>query len=365
MGEVLRKTKGDRFIGWYVRYRDADGKRKQRASHQPTQALARRYLLEVEGRIARGLVGIPEPAPPAPTVAGLIERFLGEYSRAKIKDLDRYRRYARTALRRALPVLGSLPADQVRASDVERLRYTLCKTCAASSVRVTLDFLRTVYSWAGKIGILEQNPLQGIERPASSASLDFLSQGEVQALLSAMERHAATGRPADRMRQACILTALHTGLRRGELFGLRWTDLDLHARRLTVARSYRSTPKSGKTRHLRLPDVLVPTLAAWLRECPRTSEGLVFPIVAGQPRMGADFDTLGLAELLIEAGCRPLQRPWHALRHTFASHFIMSGGNILSLQKILGHSDIKMTLIYAHLAPDFLGEEMNRIRYRE
>lgn len=42
----------------------------------------------------------------------------------------------------------------------------------------------------------------------------------------------------------------------------------------------------------------------------------------------------------------------------------MSGGNILSLQKILGHSDIKMTLIYAHLAPDFLGDEMNRIRYR-
>lgn len=364
MGEVLRKTRGDKFVGWYVRYRDADGKRKQRATHQPTQVLARRYLLEVEGRIARGLLGIPEPAPPPPTVAGLVERFLAEYSRAKIKDLDKYRIYARTALRRALPFLGSMRADQVRPSDVERLRHALCKTCAGSSVRVTLDFLRTVYSWAGKIGLLEQNPLHGIEKPAGSASLDFLRQDEVQALLTVIERHATTGSAADRMRHACILTALHTGLRRGELFGLRWTDLDLHARRLTVARSYRSTPKSGKTRYLRLPDVLVPTLAAWMRECPRTSEGLVFPVVAGKPRMGGDFDTLGLPELLLEAGCRPLLRPWHALRHTFASHFIMSGGNILSLQKILGHSDIKMTLIYAHLAPDFLGDEMNRIRYR-
>ena len=44
----------------------------------------------------------------------------------------------------------------------------------------------------------------------------------------------------------------------------------------------------------------------------------------------------------------------HVLRHTFASHFMMNGGNILTLQKVLGHSDLKMTLRYAHLAPDHL-----------
>ena len=46
----------------------------------------------------------------------------------------------------------------------------------------------------------------------------------------------------------------------------------------------------------------------------------------------------------------------HVLRHSFASHFMMNGGNILALQKILGHSDIKMTMRYAHLSPDFLEE---------
>ena len=364
MGEVLRKTKGDKFVGWYVRYRDADGKRKQRASHQPTQALARRYLLEIEGRIARGLIGIPEPAPPPPTVAELVERFLTEYSRAKIKDLDKYRVYARTALRRALPLLGAMRADAVTAADVDRLRHALGKVCAAGSVRVTLDFLHTVYSWAQRAAILDLNPLRGVEKPASGASIDFLTQAEVQALLSWTERRAATGGLPEHLQHACICTALHTGLRRGELFGLRWLDVDLQARRLTVARSYRGTPKSGKTRHLRLPDALIPTLNAWMRDCPRTGEGLVFPIVSGKPRMGGDFDLLGLPTLFRDAGCRPLARPWHALRHTFASHFIMAGGNILSLQRILGHSDIKMTLVYAHLAPDFLGDEMNRIKYR-
>jgi site-specific recombinase XerD len=71
----------------------------------------------------------------------------------------------------------------------------------------------------------------------------------------------------------------------------------------------------------------------------------------------------GLPELLCAANCKPLRRAWHALRHTFASHYIMSGGNILALQKILGHSDLKMTLVYSHLAPEFLAHEMERVRF--
>lgn len=64
-----------------------------------------------------------------------------------------------------------------------------------------------------------------------------------------------------------------------------------------------------------------------------------------------------------ELGMRKVLHPWHLLRHTFASHFVMAGGNILALQRILGHSDVKMTMIYAHLAPDFLGQEMERVDY--
>lgn len=72
---------------------------------------------------------------------------------------------------------------------------------------------------------------------------------------------------------------------------------------------------------------------------------------------------LGLKELLKSASCKPLRRGWHALRHTFASHFVMQGGSVLTLSKILGHSDLKMTMVYAHLAPDFLGQEMGRVRF--
>ena len=93
-----------------------------RASHQPTRELARRFLLAIEARVARGQVGIPEPPPLAPTVAELVERFLGEYRQPRIKDLASYRRFATSNLRRALPCLGALRADAVKAADLDRLR---------------------------------------------------------------------------------------------------------------------------------------------------------------------------------------------------------------------------------------------------
>jgi site-specific recombinase XerD len=54
---------------------------------------------------------------------------------------------------------------------------------------------------------------------------------------------------------------------------------------------------------------------------------------------------------------------WHMLRHTFASHFMMAGGNILTLQQLLGHATLDMTMRYAHLAPDHLAGELGRMSF--
>ena len=157
--------------------------------------------------------------------------------------------------------------------------------------------------------------------------------------------------------------AIYTGLRKGELFGLRWIDLDLEARRLTIARSYRTTPKGGQARHLRLPERLIPLLSSWRPLCPSSPDGLVLPLGLSPSKLGSRDAMLGIHEFMTRSGLRKVRRPWHLLRHTFASHFIMSGGNILTLQKILGHSDLKMTLVYAHLAPDFLDREFDRLKF--
>lgn len=368
MGEVIRRMQGGKFIGFYLRWYE-HGRRRQLASKQPTHAEARRMLQAIEGRIARGLCGLDVPKAEIPTVAVLCERFLQEYSRPRVKDLTKYRTHARTALRRALPVLGPLRADAVRPADVAKVRDGLGRRAAPNSVRVTMSFLSTLFSWAERQGILSRNPVRGVELPQRQDAIEYLSHDEVRALLSAAEARAASKKLDDQLLHVCVATALHTGLRKGELFGLRWRDLDLRSGRLTVARSFDGTPKSQKARHLRIPDALSSLLTEWSITCPDTTrlvgDKLVFPCKRrrGYCMAAHSGEMLALPALLAEAGCRPLVRPWHALRHTFASHYMMSGGNLLALSKILGHADIKMTMIYAHLAPDFIGAEMNRIKY--
>jgi integrase len=127
-------------------------------------------------------------------------------------------------------------------------------------------------------------------------------------------------------------------------------------------RSYKLAPKSGKARHLPMHPELGRILRVWKaeQEGKANPDGLVFPI---QGRMGRRDKTRGINGVLKKAGCHRPPKAWHALRHTFASHFIMSGGNILTLQKLLGHSSVQMTMIYAHRAPDFMANEVARLSF--
>lgn len=357
MGDIVRYTRQGKFIGWYVRYRDVDGRRKQRASHQPSKQLARRYLLEIEGRIARGQVGIPEPVPAAAvlTVEDLIDRFLHEYSRPKIKDLASYRLHVRKYFRMVLPLIGKFVAAMLKPADVAKLRDTLGGSYAPGTTRVCLAYLGAAYAWAVKLGLVTSNPVKGVERPTAESSIDYYSRDEIIDLLRCAAARA-TASPDDQLIACLVHLAVFTGLRRGELLGLRWQDLDCDSQRLTIARSYTALPKGGTARHLRLPSACIPLLRDWRRVCPKTTDGQVFPLRSTALQVK-------LATLLKAAGVRVPAHPCHALRHSFASHFIMAGGNLLTLQKILGHSDVKVTLIYAHLAPDFLGAEMERLKF--
>lgn len=359
MGEIIRYVKRGVFCGWHIRFKDVDGRRKQRATHQPTREAARRYLVEVEARIARGLLGVPEPAPPAPTVKEAVERFLVEYIPKRCKRLDRYRRDATVALARIVAEVGARSMDTLTQADGAKLREALLKRLKPRTVKTTMGAASVLFNWAIAQKFLTTNPMRGLPRPAVEPTLEYLSRGEVERLLELAEQQAGTSDEAF-MRFTLLHLALHTGLRRGELWGLRWPDLDVDARRLTVARSYDVLPKSGRPRHLRLPAECAPIMSRWLRRCPATPERLVFPV---RGKLARQTEMFGIDGLMKAAGCRALTRPLHALRHSFASHYVMAGGNILSLQKILGHASLEHTLVYAHLAPDYLGDEMDRLSF--
>lgn len=371
MGEVIRKTKNGKFVGWYLRYVDADGRRKQRASKQPSHAEARRMLVEIEARIARGMVGIEERPRQTVTVEGLIERFVAEYGDPKLKDVGAYRKRARWQLQRIVqeaPQIAQLGLATLTTVHVGKVREALGRRYPAGTVRTTLIAFSSALSWGVREGMLEKNPAIGVKRPSAPASaVDFLGADEVRRLLDEAERRARTSR-GNRgtlwwSRWVAVSLAVRLGLRKGEVFGLTWENIDLAGQRLTVARSYATSPKSGKMRHLRLPAALIPLLREWRERCPETRH--VCPAFF-QGRWCMALDTSsdhGLVELLRASRCRVLPRPFHLLRHTFASHFMQSSGNLLALSQILGHSDVKTTMIYAHLSPEFLANQLDKVKF--
>lgn len=370
--------RGDRF---YLRYVDVDGVRRTKLARGITNiGDARAVLAKIEERVTKGLVGIEERTDEdreraTITVKELLDRFLDEYAPPRVKDIAEYRQQTRSVFSaRVLPTLGSRPAATVTKLDVERLRDSLLAgedPYAAGSVAWTMARLSKLFAWGNAQKLINcPSPVAGVEYPEAATVLDYLRREEVTALLSWLDTNAAD-LEARTMPQIppMIWTAIYTGMRKGELFGLRWVDVHLDAQRIDVNRSYTGLPKSGEARYLPMHPALAPPLRRWREQQKRigaTIDDLVFPVhyPAEGWRMGERRHTLGLKHWLKAAGCHvPKRRPWHLLRHTFASHFMMSGGNILTLQKLLGHAELATSMIYAHLAPDFMADEIARMTF--
>jgi integrase len=141
---------------------------------------------------------------------------------------------------------------------------------------------------------------------------------------------------------AVVSIAMETGMRRGELLGLTWDRIDLSR---GVIRLGGKDTKSGKGREIPMRQSVYNILAG----VPGPREGRVFKTRS----VRTAFEN-AVAEAKID------DLHFHDLRHHFASQFVMRGGSLPALQKILGHADLKMTLRYAHLAPQYLRDEIAR-----
>ncbi len=163
------------------------------------------------------------------------------------------------------------------------------------------------------------------------------------------------------------LVAIYTGARAGELAGMEWSDVDFENRLITIQRSFDGPTKGDDTRHVPILDVLLPHLRRWRLEHPGR---LVFTNRDGrmlQPAARVFQEVLhrvldrGGFPKIIRGGKERRYIHFHDLRHTFASHWVMKGGDIFKLQKILGHKSIAMTMRYAHLAPDAFASDYGRL----
>jgi integrase len=138
----------------------------------------------------------------------------------------------------------------------------------------------------------------------------------------------------------CLLGS-RAGLRRSEIFWLSWRDVDMDRGIISVVPKEGWQPKSGEQRHVPMP----PELKHHLKKLPRSTEWVI-----------GERPSLAVMSAFFQKISRKakLSGNIHTLRHTYASHLVQAGVDLFVVQKLLGHSDPKMTMIYAHLAPNNL-----------
>lgn len=237
----------------------------------------------------------------------------------------------------------------LRAIGVERIEaYKAAKVAAgltAKTVNNQIGILGKLWASAVDWGYADVNPVRRV-RKLRLPLKDFTWWTPEQS-----DAFLAEARQHDRDPwYGFFLLALRTGLRLGEICALRWGDVDLDRKVLTVRRSWsaghETSPKSGKARTLPMTDDLVAEMR-WRRA--RTSSVCVFPASDGE-RLDRNRVKHPFWRCIKAAGVPEIRI--HDMRHTFASQLVTAGVSLRVVQDLLGHSTITMTERYAHLAPE-------------
>ncbi|HIF0138901.1 TPA: phage integrase [Legionella anisa] len=153
-----------------------------------------------------------------------------------------------------------------------------------------------------------------------------------------------------------VLISINTGVRQGELFHLTWEMIDLKERSIIIAGEI---TKNSSSRYIPLNDEAYKIIKELFAKS-SSKKGLVFPSKDNKP-----FNNIKRSWATILKKAQITEFRWHDLRHHFASKLVMVGIDLNTVRELLGHSDIKMTLRYAHLAPEHKIKAVNKINWAE
>ena len=287
------------------------------------------------------------------TVGDVGERYLSHLATVgrRRSTLDDYSSYLRVHL---APFFGDLPLEKIRRADIENfVAEKLADGLSPKSVRNYLGLLHSLFAYAEKQEWTRGNPCKLVEKPGDEegdGDIHFLAEEELEALLRAVP-DTRLG-PLDRV---LYLTAAMTGLRQGELLGLRWRDIDWGASRVRVRQSYVrgefGRPKSKRSsRSVPLADRVAAELDRYFRDSAfQADDHLVF----GNPLTGKPLARRAVLKRFKQnlARARVREVRFHDLRHTFGTRMAAAGVPLRTLQEWMGHRDFKTTLIYADYQP--------------
>ena len=266
----------------------------------------------------------------------------GQLASASVKD-------QRETLAQFCEFAGEMALDRITTRTAETFFAKRLRKVKSATANKNLRTLKSIFNQAIRRGYLDTNPFTGI-KPVREPRKDLrvLTEQEITKLLNAC--------PHDRW-QTYVFLALTTGMRRGELSALEWSDLDLENGVVTVRNKKAHFTKSRKVRKLALPPAAVEMLEA-LRS--RTFGDIVFQTSLGTPMVNHVNDQF---KTIVEDAGIP-HCTIHDLRRTFCSHLAMSGANQAIVQKLAGHASITTTLNhYTSIFPEALRSAQMGLHY--
>ena len=373
MASIKKRHRPDCSVGkcecsWRLDYRPLGVRGPRKRLFFDTKKQAERYLAETSHKVTRGEYIDPTKAP---TFNEAAERWFISKSDRRPSHVSNLRSRLDKHI---LPRIGAKRLNQINVGTIEELRDGLRNDgYAARTIKSILRLVGAVFRSAIRRGECVTNPVDRVE-PVFVAARELKVGGDERAseddvvspdsILSPQEIRAMLNATTPGLYRALFTTAALTGARSGELFALRWSDVEMPKdasayvyirRTLSWARLkgeeirpryYEPKTKAG-VRKIPVSAELASVLRAWKLQCSPTPDGLVFPTHDGRPIRRSNALRYGLWPALRRAGLRRVTM--HSLRHSFASALIMAGAAVTEVQALLGHASPEITLrIYSH-----------------
>ena len=329
---------------WYYRFQ-LNGKRYFRACKGAVdKKTALEYEAIVKAELMRGNLKILDNSP-KPLLKQLISLYL-QYSETNKKSYDRdvY------STKMILKYFGNVQAETITPQDIEDFKIKIKKDRGNKNATVNrhLEVLSKMFNLGIANNLIEKNPMWSVKKlREDNHKVRVLSADEEKRLFAEIERgYEVVGR--DRQHKVIypyihlrpiIICALQTGMRRGEIFNLKWANIDFEYEFAELLET-----KSGKSRRVPISKKFMEVL----NELNRDNE-----YVFVNPETQKPYNDIKNAfhTVLKKANIENLR--FHDLRHTAATRMLEKGADIRTVQEILGHSSVIVTQRYTHTTPQY------------
>lgn len=335
---TLYKTTRSKYYYLNIYY---EGRRYRYSTKTDDIKIAKRILKIREGELALKRFNIPTESEERMLLEEFIEKYL-EYSKNN-KALGTFE-IEKYALNKVLEVLSNKQLKNITLIDCERYKIERSKSVAKTTVNIEIRSLKSVFEIAKRWSYVVQNPFKEVKQfkiPESNIP-KYLTKEQIKELLDIIK---------DQEFKNLIIFYLNTGCRRNEALNLEWRDIDFKNKTITFLLT-----KSGSRRTIPINLSLLKILELMkVKNVSKNNDKKVFNFLPS-------YVTHKFRKYLNAIGFKE-NKSIHILRHTFASHLVMSGVDLYTVKKLLGHSDIKITEIYSHLAPDYLKNSVSKLNY--